>query len=138
MSKNLRLLLALLAGMVAALVVTMALEGISAGLFPMPTGLDPHDTAQFIARMKEIPLGAMLMVLGGHLLGTLAGAFTAVRLAPPLMDRGRSLGLVVALLMQGGAAVNIAVIPHPVWFAFGDVVGIGVFAWIGMALAVRT
>jgi len=136
-SKNLRLGVALLAGMLVALVVVMVLEGAGQRLFPWPSDLSPLDTISLAGRLGEIPMGSFLMVLSGHLLGTGLGAWTAVRLAPPAMDGGRTVGMVMALIMQGGAATMLALIPHPVWFAFADIVGIGALAWAGTALAAR-
>jgi len=134
MSKSLRQLLALLAGMVAAMVVTMALQGVGHHFFPLPPGLDPRDAEALAAHLRAAPAAALLAPLAGHLLGTLAGAWTAVRVARP---HGRPAGLLVGVLMLSGAIANLLLIPHPPWFIAADLPGIGLAAWAGMALAGR-
>ena len=46
--------------------------------------------------------------------------------------------MIVGGLMLAGTAFNLAVIPHPLWFAITGVAGIIIAAWLGMTLSAKS
>lgn len=119
-----RILLALLAGTVAAMVAVVVLE--SAGHAWLGSAPDPELPA-FGARAVQL-----LAVAIAHAAGTLAGAWTTTRLTP---GRPRWTGWIVALIVLSGAVANLMGIAHPYWFAVLDLGGIAAAGWYGAAWA---
>ena len=101
MHPTLRLALALIAGIAAALITIMLIETIGHSLYP-PPALDYSDTEALRAYVDALPLGAKLMVLAAWLAGTIDGVFVA-----GLVNRAR-FGLCAAVI---GALVLSATNP---------------------------
>jgi hypothetical protein len=124
--------LAVLLGALAASAVIMAVEFLDATIYPSPPGMDPNDPDSVKSAMAALPIGALLLVLLGWIVGTFAGAWIAARLAPrsPIVH-----GLIVGVLLLAGGIYNMLEIPHPLWFW---VLGVAVFlpsAYLGARLA---
>ena len=96
---------------ILALSVQVAEMGVHA-MHPFPPGTNTKDFNQIKKFVATLPLDAFLLVLAGHLVGTVLGCFAAARI-------GRSR---VPAYVLGAAAcvlgvVNMIIIPQPVWFA---------------------
>ena len=63
--------------------------------------------------------------------GTLGGTVAACRIgcAKPMI-----FAMVIGGLMLVATAINLAMIPHPLWFSMTGIAGIIVAAWLGMTL----
>lgn len=107
----LRLIGGVFAGLAAGCLVIAAAEWIGHGIFPPPSGIDFTDRAQVEAAMKAIPVGALVLVLAGWGLGGFAGASLAIWLAQARALAGR---IVIGLLFIA-AALNLMMVPHPLW-----------------------
>jgi len=101
-------------------------------IFPSPADLDV-DAPDFYERvMREIPLGAMLMILLALAIGVTAAAAIAARLAPNLpWVHGSTVGTLFLI----ASIVTIIAIPHPLWLAI-SAIAINVLAcafgcWLG-------
>ena len=116
-----RSLLGVLAGAIAGFIVVMLVEWISLLLFPLPAGVDPTNQADIAAAIPSMPVGAFLMVMLAWVLGAGVGAVAALRLAG---GATRWPGLAVGGLVLAAALYNLAVIPHPAWFAVSSVLAI--------------
>jgi len=119
-----RILLALLAGTVAAMVAVVVLETAGhawLGSAPDPAlpGFGPHAVL-------------LLAVVFAHAAGTLLGAWTTTRLTP---GRPRWTGWIVALIVLSGAVANLMDVSHPYWFAVLDLGCIAAAGWYGAAWA---
>lgn len=126
MHPTLRLALALVAGIAAALFTIMLIETLGHSLYPPPT-LDYSDTEALRAYVEGLPIGAKLIVLSAWLAGTVDGVFVA-----GLINRARY-GLcaaVIGALVLAATLANLAMIPHPLWMAAAGVLGIPLCAWI--------
>jgi hypothetical protein len=123
-----------LAGIVVAGTIVWLVEMIGHTIYPTPADLDTGDMDVMRAYVDTVPLGAMLSVALAWFLGSLGGTFAACRIgsARPLVYL-----LVVGGMMFAGAAFNLTMIPHPIWFSILGVVGIFVGAWLGMTLGTR-
>jgi len=132
MPRWIRSVLGVVLGLFAAGLVIMTVQGIGHQAFPLPEGIDPKDPESLKAGMDRIPLGAMLFVLLAYLVGTIAGAWLAARIA------GRAAilhGLIVGLFLLAGSIANLMKIPHPVWFALVNLLIYLPAAWLGARVA---
>lgn len=126
MHPTLRLALALVAGIAAALFTIMLIETLGHSLYP-PPALDYSDTEALRAYVEGLPIGAKLIVLSAWLAGTIDGVFVA-----GLINRARY-GLcaaVIGALVLAATLANLAMIPHPLWMAASGILGIPLCAWI--------
>src|SRR4051794_23378764 len=118
-------------GMVVAGIAIMVIEFLGSKVYPSPPGMNPEDSASVRAAMALMPLGALLFVLLGWIVGTFAGAWVTARMVyrSPITH-----GLVLGAIFLAGSIVNMLLIPHPVWFW---VLGVVVFlptAYLGAKL----
>lgn len=108
----LRTTLALLAGVVVTFFTISAVEQLGHILYRAPAGLDWQDSSAVSAYLKQLPAGALLLVLAGWLLGIFAGLTAATMLAGRC--RGR-FALAIGCLVFLGAVSNFYLLPHPLW-----------------------
>lgn len=127
-----RQILAPIAGVVVGSLVVAAVERIGHAAYPAPT-LDLNDVAAMRAEIARLPIGALWFVLAAWWLGAFGGAVSAVRLAGrrPWLHAG-----IVGGVMLAAVVANLAMIPHPSWFAVVGVAGVAV-ATAAAALMLR-
>ena len=120
--------LAVIAGVVVAVVVVVAIETAIHEIYPAPSGLDLADPEQARQYMESIPTGALLLVFTGWTCGAFLGAMVAalVAKARPMFHAG-----LVGAVVLAAAAANLATLPHPAWFAILGVAGICIGAFAG-------
>ena len=129
-----RKIIAGIVGFFVAGVIVWIVQKIGHTIYPTPADLDVGNTDVMRAYIDTLPLGALLTVALAWFLGSLGGTFAACRIgsARPLIYL-----LVVGGMMFAGAAFNLTIIPHPIWFSILGIVGIFVGAWLGMTLGAR-
>lgn len=132
MSRLTRSILAVLAGVMAAFIVIMVVQQLSAMLYPPPAGFNPQDPGAFAALIAALPLGALLMVLLSYLLGALVGGYLAARLAPS--RRPVHAGMIAAALAVG-SILNLTAAPHPPWFMAANLLIVAVVPLLAARLA---
>jgi hypothetical protein len=118
---------AVLAGLVIAWLFVLGAEAIVHVLYPPPPGADMKNMETIKAFVATLPASAMLLVLAGWALGTLAGTFTATRIGWSVVP-GYAVG---ALLLAGGLA-NASMIPQPAWPTAASMVAYVVMTWLGV------
>lgn len=119
-------ILAVILGIVVGSVVNGALITLSPHVFALPEGVDPMDGESIAANIHRFGPANFIMPFLAHALGTLIGAFIAVKLAAThKVAFAYSIG---GLFLVGGI-LNTFMIPAPVWFIAVDLV----FAYIPMA-----
>lgn len=107
----LRKILAVVLGVLAAVVVILVVESLGHYLFPPPPDIDMTDREAVRAMAASMPAGAFLTVLAAWTLGALAGGVAAILVSP-----GRPWpAWVVAGVVLLFAILNMAMIPHPLW-----------------------
>ena len=102
-------LLGLLAGIVAAVLVMMAVGFVGTSLYPLHVPADPGDRQALIEGLRAAPLGAQISVLLAWFLGTFAGAAVAKKLSGAAWP-GWTIGGVLAALLA-----FIFFVPLPIW-----------------------
>jgi hypothetical protein len=133
MAKFVRVLLAVLAGLVVGSAVNMGFIMLSGKVIPPPPGADVTTMEGLKASMHLFEARHFVVPFLAHALGTLAGAFVAAKLAP-----GKPTGpayVVGGLFLLGGIA-NVVMLPAPAWFSAVDLLLAYLpAAWLGQALA---
>lgn len=125
------------AGIIGVLIaggIVWLVEMIGHTVYPIPPEVDFSDIDAVRAYIAGLPAGAFAFVGAGWFFGTLLGTMAACRVGTAAP---RVFAIVVGLLMLAGTAFNLAVIPHPLWFAITGVVAIIVAAWLGRTLSAR-
>ena len=123
-----RKFLGLFLGLIAGFVVVALVEGISSLLYSRPANLDFTDRSAVREFVSTLPIGAFLIVLAAHALGTFTAAFTSIAIVGRRWFFG-PLALGVLLMVAG--LINMALIPHPFWFAMVDVMLYPIAAFSG-------
>lgn len=129
-SVMLRKIAAVLLGLGASIATVMLIEWISHQVYPLPPGMDFNDPEMVRDFVSRLPLGAFLAILLGWLLGTLAGAMVACRVA---QEKPVVFASIIGAVMMAATVANLVMIPHPTWFS---IAGIGVIT-AGTLLAIR-
>lgn len=135
MNSTLKNILATIAGLVAGGVIVALGEMVGSTLFPLPFELDfsdPESAMNTLAlNMDQVPLGSQLAVIFSHLIGTLVGAWIAMKLSA---DSTVPAYTVIGLLLVA-TIMNLLQIPHPLWFDIADVAGVIIGGFIGIRLS---
>lgn len=134
MPRLFRNILALFAGVIVSIVMIGLLQAAAHGIYPPPPGLDYKDPEVLKNLMMTAPAGALLIVLFSYLAGTFVGAWVAAQLSGDAPARQAYL---TGALMLVASIMNLRAIPHPVWFAAGNIVVVLVATFFGAKLGVR-
>jgi len=109
----LRRILAIVAGLVAAMAIIFAVEAVGRVLFPLPSGVSLTDPQSMRERADMIPVGALASILVAWTFGALAGSYSVGRL---IGARGASLAYVAGAVVLMWAGLMTMRMPHPIWF----------------------
>jgi hypothetical protein len=109
----LRSISAVLLGFTAGFLVFVGTWYASIRIFPLPQTADFLDAASLDAARASRPVGAMIVVLAGLVLGTFAASFVATKFAE---DMKSLYGLLLGLVFLAEGIVKMREIPHPLWF----------------------
>ncbi len=128
-----RLVLAVVLGLIVGSAVNMALILLGGQVIPAPPGADMHTAEGIGAALPLLDARHFLFPFLAHALGTLAGAAVATRVA----SRHRlAAALVVGVLFLAGGVMAARMIPAPGWFIALDLACAYLpFALLGYRLA---
>jgi predicted MFS family arabinose efflux permease len=93
--------------------VIAAVELVSHQIYAPPPGVDFSNPEAIRAMMKDIPRGALAMVLVAWGLGAFVGGWVAAHFAASSPLRG---SLIVGLVLLLFGVSMMVSIPHPLWF----------------------
>jgi len=127
-----RMIAAVLLGLVVALATILLVEYLGMSLFPLPPGISLDDEQDLARLVEAAPLGKKLWVLMGWSLASLLGAFVAAKVAG---RRRVGAALCVGGLIVAGVAFNAALLPHPAWMTVAGVLLPLPLAWLAARLA---
>lgn len=122
----LRTLLAVVAGVVTALLLILALETAGLMIFPPPAGQQLNNEADLALLVEMSSTGKKIWVVFGWALASLIGGWVAARIS---RRHPRGAALAVATLIVIGVVMNAVAIPHPLWMNL-----LGVLLPVPMAL----
>lgn len=112
-----RLILGIVAGIVAAFAAIWAVEMVHHLVYPVPRGVTLTDTAGLARYIEGMSLPQMLFIAGGWLIGAAVGGIVAATIA----RREAALWAVAALVALAGIA-NILYVAHPLPLQLASVV----------------
>jgi hypothetical protein len=129
----LRRTLAVVAGFVAGSALNMAIITLGPRLIPPPAGADVTTMDGLRAALPLFGPQHFVAPFLAHALGTLLGAAVAARLAG---TAAAAYGIGVLFFI--GGAVNVAMLPAPLWFNVLDLLAAYLpMAWLGARLGTR-
>ncbi len=112
-----RALLAVVAGLVVAMLVIAGVEALGHALWPPPPGLDLARAADQERLMAALPIQAKIAVVAAWFLGSLAGAAAAIAFARKVLP-----AWIVAVVIAGLGLWTTQLFPHPDWMLASAVV----------------
>lgn len=113
-----RKILGMIGGVIFAGLVIFAVQKLGHQVYPPPENLDTRNLEAMQAYIASLPIGAMLFVLLSYVVGTFAGGWLATKIArAPQMHVPLTVGGVQLFF----GIINLAMIPHPLWFAIASV-----------------
>jgi hypothetical protein len=131
-ARMIRSFLAVVIGIVVAVLVVAGVEGAGGYVYPKPAGIDLHDMEQVRAYVATMPLGAKGIVVAAWLLGAFLGGLATI-----LVARHRTrLALVPGVAIAAATVANAVLLPHPMWMPVLGVLGAIPMAWLGARLGV--
>ncbi|MDF2379609.1 MAG: hypothetical protein P1V18_05350 [Candidatus Gracilibacteria bacterium] len=124
--KVLRILGAIILGVVVGSIVNMGLVTLSPMLIPLPDGIDSSTMEGLKAGMRLFDPQHFVMPWLAHALGTLVGAFIATQVS---QNKTWWSAVGVGVLFFSGGVLMVFQLPSPVWFSAIDLL----FAYFPMA-----
>lgn len=109
-------ILAVLAGLITGMIVIGLVEYISHQIYPPPADFDYTNKEALAELMKNIPVGALIIVIIAWAAGSFAGGFVASKIG---REKGITLGLIVGAILMLAGIINMLMIPHPIAFWIG-------------------
>ena len=106
-----RSILAVIAGVVCAVLTVGMIESIGHFVYPPPPGVDISDPDQLRTIMERLPTGALLFVMAAWIVGALVGGLVAAKLARSHAMRA---ALAVGTMMIVLVAINLVGDQHTV------------------------
>jgi hypothetical protein len=104
-------------------------------VIPPPEGADVTTMEGLKASIHLFEPKHFIMPFLAHAIGTLVGAFLAVKLGASSHMR---LAIIVGFFFLVGGAINVFLLPAPMWFNVLDLVGAYIpMAWLGHKLAAK-
>jgi len=131
MRATVRLIFAVLAGIILAFCVIKLSESVVSHYYPI-NSLQPT-IKDLIEQAATMPLPGLLMVLAGYILSSFFGGYLAARLSPE-GKKERGAFIVGFFLLLSGIVMFIS-IPHPLWLALSSGVSFLLFSWLGGRVA---
>ncbi len=123
-----RSVLAVIAGLVAAMVFVVGTEMVWAVVYPPAPGVDPHDIEACKAHIAKLSADAFVIAVAGWGLAVLAGSWVATRLGT---GRHAAHGIVVSSILLVAAVANMLMLPYPVGFWVGNLVAFPAATYLG-------
>ncbi len=109
----LRNVLAVLAAFFVGGLCVFAVEMMGHQVYRLPKGVDPNDMKQIAEYIKTAPIGSILFVLLAQSTGSFVGGVVTGLISRTSKTTVAVIYGVLGLIMAG---LNLALIPHPLWF----------------------
>lgn len=105
--------LAVAGGVIVGAVIAALVEWVGHQMYAPPPGMDFSDPEAVRAMMKDIPRGALVMVLVAWALGAFIGGWVAAHFAKTAPLRA---ALIVGAVFLLFGVMTMVSLPHPLWF----------------------
>jgi len=132
MNSALRSITAIVLGFIAGFLIFFAVEYASIRIYPLPAGSEFLDSASLIAARTSRPVGAMIIVLAGWVMGTSIASFVSTKLA---QDMKSLYGLILGLVFVAEGILKMREVPRPLWFWIAGVPLLVIAPFVGTIAA---
>ncbi len=122
-----RNILAVVFGVVTAVMLIMIVETAGHFVYPPPSNIDFQDMQAMAEYVDTLPLGALLFVMLAWETGTIGGGLVACFIA---RKRAMVYASIVGGMVLFATLYTLITIPHPMWFSITSVIAIAVATWI--------
>lgn len=113
--KMLKMVVAILAGVICGLIVVVAGE-LGVGLmFPPPPGIDFTDAQQSADYIDQLPGAASVMILASWLVSAFVGGLVAGLVAERLGPNWKRASLFAGAILLAANVPNMVSVPQPMW-----------------------
>lgn len=129
-----RKILAVILGIVVAMLLVALTEFVGHKIYPLPADLDFTNYEQVKSFVQTLPLGALLFVLLGWGLGSFFGGLVAGLMSHEKQMRA---SLIVGGVILAATIVNLVIIPSPIWFAISGVILVPLLAFFAGLIATK-
>lgn len=117
----LRVILGIVAGIIAGSLCIWGVETLNHILHPYPAGMKANDMEAFKSYIENLPFLGKFMVILGYAVGALVSGFISTKIA----KNGRPTAAVVCgLIFLSFTIYNMMVLPTPIWFWI-----LGILVW---------
>lgn len=127
-----RKIIALVVGLLAALALVTAIEGLGYELYPLPDGIDTQNLDQMRKHIESLPPQALLIVLSAWIVATMVGGLLAciISKVKPLLFAS-----LIGLATMSGSIYIMFQILHLPWFMAAAIAGILMAIFITVRIA---
>ena len=122
-----RNILAALAGLVVGIAVISLIQKISHSVYPFPSDVQWNNPEAARLALQQAPVGALLIVLLGYIVGSYAAGLVAAIIGPLAAKRN---AILIGAVLTFTGVVNLVMLPHPGWFWVSVLVYLP-FTWLG-------
>jgi uncharacterized protein YacL len=107
-------------GVILGMMGMMAMHYLSMVFYPLPEGITMEDTEALNKYMEIAPLGAMILVIVSHAMGSFIGALSATLLSQVSKWKNsipfQYQFLIIGLIFTYAGWLNLESLTHPDWF----------------------
>lgn len=114
-----RKILGVLAGIITGFVIVYLVEMVGHAVYSPPPDMDMTNMEAMKEFVKTLPIGALLFVLAAWTIAAFGGGIVAIIIAK---DKPAVLAAIVGGVILLASAINLFMIPHPVWFSVSAVI----------------
>jgi len=133
MHPTVRIILAILSGILLGAVVNMGIINLSGSIIPPPNGADLTTVEGLTSAMHLMEPKHFLMPFLAHAFGTITGAFVAALITK---KNEMSIAMFIGVVFLLGGITIVMMLPSPLWFTLTDlIVAYLPMAYIGARLA---
>lgn len=127
----LKTIFAAIIGIIISLCVYELVDALNGKLYPS-TRMQPTYQER-VNDIQALPLQAYLLLLGGYIVSSFMGGYTAARLAP--FDRKILAAFSVGFFLLLAGIVYFLALPHPIWLVIGSCLSFLIFSYAGAIVA---
>ena len=133
MHPTVRIILAIISGILLGSVVNMGIINLSGSIIPPPNGADLTTVEGITSAMHLMEPKHFLMPFLAHAFGTITGAFVAALITK---KNEMSIAMFIGVVFLLGGIASVMMLPSPLWFTLTDlIVAYLPMAYIGARLA---
>ncbi len=130
-------IMAILGGIVAAMITVSLCEYVNHIFYPPPAGIDGVDMETlskiYTEHVKTMPIGAFIALWAGWMIGAFVGGFVSWKIDSV---NWKFNSYVIAGVLLLFASMNMFMIPHPIWLIAITVIGYYPAVYFGSVLLI--